>query len=518
MKKLSILLVGFCISLIGLSQSCLPEGIIFNTQYQIDSFQVNYPGCTEIEGDVIINGDSVITNLNGLSILTSIGGDLTIYNNFVLINLMGLEGLISIGGYLNIGIFNVNSGVYEGNPNLTSLTGLNNLFSIGKSLAIVNNDALTNLEGLENLTIIDWGLNVSDNDALINLRGLEGLTSLIGLYIVGNEVFNNFTGLDNLTHIENDLQIGKDDMYWGGEGNPSLENLFGLNNLTTVGGNLSLYYNNSLSNLTGLENLTSIGGDLMIYSNIGLTSLSALASLTSIQGSLIIRLNTNLTNLTGLDNLKSIGQSFYIANNFSLTSLNGLNQIKFIGGGLNIDDNNVLASLTGFEDLDSIGEYIWIAYNDNLTSLTGIDNLQGESILDLFIYNNSSLSICDVQSICDYLASPNGTVEIHDNAEGCNSQEEVVAACSFGLNESASFENQFYIFPNPSSTQITIETLVIPTKIQLSIYNFNGQQLIRRQISESRTVIGIRNLPDGFYFVRLEGEKMVGVEKFIKIE
>ena len=46
------------------SQSCLPDGITFETQAQVDSFQINHPGCFEIEGDVTISGDN-ITNLNG---------------------------------------------------------------------------------------------------------------------------------------------------------------------------------------------------------------------------------------------------------------------------------------------------------------------------------------------------------------------------------------------------------------------------------------------------------------------
>jgi hypothetical protein len=36
------------------SQGCLPEGITFTTQAQIDSFQINYPGCNAVEGNVII--------------------------------------------------------------------------------------------------------------------------------------------------------------------------------------------------------------------------------------------------------------------------------------------------------------------------------------------------------------------------------------------------------------------------------------------------------------------------------
>jgi hypothetical protein len=72
------------------SQGCLPEGITFTTQEQIDNFQTNYPGCTEIEGHVLIEGDS-ISNLVGLSILTSIGGYLFIEDTQDLTNLEGLD-------------------------------------------------------------------------------------------------------------------------------------------------------------------------------------------------------------------------------------------------------------------------------------------------------------------------------------------------------------------------------------------------------------------------------------------
>jgi len=54
------------------SQPCLPEGITFSTQEQIDSFQSDYPNCTEIEGGVVIEGID-ITNLDGLEVITSIG-------------------------------------------------------------------------------------------------------------------------------------------------------------------------------------------------------------------------------------------------------------------------------------------------------------------------------------------------------------------------------------------------------------------------------------------------------------
>ena len=74
MKRLALLIViALLIQSTASSQPCLPDGITFQTQAEIDNFQTNYPNCNEIEGDVIISGDS-ITNLNGLSVVTSIGG------------------------------------------------------------------------------------------------------------------------------------------------------------------------------------------------------------------------------------------------------------------------------------------------------------------------------------------------------------------------------------------------------------------------------------------------------------
>ena len=80
-------------------QSCLPKDIDFVTQAQIDSFRINYPNCTKIEGDVLISESESgnITNLNSLSDLESIYGLLDIQSNSALENLSGLNSLKSIG-------------------------------------------------------------------------------------------------------------------------------------------------------------------------------------------------------------------------------------------------------------------------------------------------------------------------------------------------------------------------------------------------------------------------------------
>lgn len=324
------------------AQSCLPEGITFTSQEQIDNFQMNYPNCTEIEGDVAINDwENDITNLHGLNVLTQINGDLKIGFIFSLNDLTGLENLVSVGGDLLIG--------YQDN------------------------------------------------------------------YILMETFLYSLSGLDNLT---------------------------------SVGGELSILFNLNLADLSGLHNLASVGGDL------------------------------------------------FISGCYALTSLNGL------------------------EQLNSIGSDLRIIYNDTLQSLNGLENIDANSIANLDIYGNPYLVDCDILSICDYLASPNGIVEIHDNATGCNNQQEVEAACGVGLDESSvvSHQSSVSIYPNPSSNVITIELLSNNSvkSTFLTIYNLSGQALSSHQLLDKKTVVDVSALPKGIFLVKVKDDRTVEVGKFVK--
>src|SRR5690606_12196009 len=76
---------------------CPPGDVILTSQTEVDAFATNYPNCTEISSDLNISG-STITNLDGLSNLTSVGGNLYISSNSSLTNLDGLSNLTSVGG------------------------------------------------------------------------------------------------------------------------------------------------------------------------------------------------------------------------------------------------------------------------------------------------------------------------------------------------------------------------------------------------------------------------------------
>jgi len=224
-----------------------------------------------------------------------------------------------------------------------------------------------------------------------------------------------------------------------------------------------------------------------------------LSVLTSIGGYLKIESNNSLTILTGLENLITIGDYLKI-------------------GGYN-QGNPFLTSLTGLESITTIGGFLEIRSNNALTSLTGIDNIAAGSITNLTILSNSSLSTCEVQSICDYLAAPNGTVYIGNNATGCNSQEEVEAACVYLSDGSTYYLKGCAIYPNPTSTIITIELPNIskPQKNTfLTLHNLNGQALLSRQITEPIINVDVFGLVSGVYFVRVVNDRTVMVGKVVK--
>jgi hypothetical protein len=508
MKKFYVFMVALLLISGARAQSCLPEGITFTNQTQIDSFQINYPGCTEIEGDVIIGqqyAETDVYHLDSLNVLTSIWGSLTIINN-PLTSLSGLENLDRIGGSLTIGSVYFFS-YCQGNNNLFNLTGLNGLDSIGGNLNISCNQGLTSLLGLESLTFIGGNLNLGRTGnypgiggglpSLVNLSGLSNLIDVQSVNIWMNFALNSLTGLEGLTLIKGDLTI-KDDT--------ALIDLTGLEGITLILGSLEIQ-GTGIADLSALNNLCSVNGDMNLVRNNFLINLSGLESLESIGGSLGVFENNQLLSLSGLENLDSIGGWLSVGN------IGGVGDPPPPGG------NDVLQNLSPLESLTYLGGGISIGRNNSLSSLAGLDNINAGTVTDLIIGDNQSLSSCEVKSVCNYLAAPNGTITIEYNAPGCNSPEEVEAACGVGLDESIvrSRQSAVNIYPNPSSSLITIETPNTPEKNTfMTIYNLSGQHLIERQITEPKTVVDVSGLSQGVYFVKVKDDRTVQVGNIIR--
>src|SRR5690606_34990436 len=102
---------------------CPSGNLLIYDQLDVDEFIINYPDCTQLNGDLdIVFGDD-ITNLDGLSNIETVLGRLEIWELPYLDNFNGLSNLQSVGGFLRI----------KGILSITNLDGLSNLQNVAGS-------------------------------------------------------------------------------------------------------------------------------------------------------------------------------------------------------------------------------------------------------------------------------------------------------------------------------------------------------------------------------------------------
>lgn len=111
--------------LLNVGAQCPDGDVVFELQSEIDHFILDYPECSELNGNVLILNE--VYNLSSFINIESIDGSLYIDNNDSLGSLSGLNNLESIGESL---IISWNRQGFE------TLAGLDKLSNIGKHLYI----------------------------------------------------------------------------------------------------------------------------------------------------------------------------------------------------------------------------------------------------------------------------------------------------------------------------------------------------------------------------------------------
>jgi hypothetical protein len=138
----------------------------------------------------------------------------------------------------------------------------------------------------------------------------------------------------------------------------------------------------------------------------------------------------------------------------------------------------------------------------NLTSIGG----------HLTITHNNSLTLCDIESICNYLNQPNGTITIEDNFPGCNSQAEVEAACLTGVEENIA-KGAITLFPNPATSFITIHIKEVIAIEEAIIYNHLGQKAL--EAMPVNNTVDVSGLKAGIYILEVVTENRTIREKLM---
>jgi hypothetical protein len=129
-------------------------------------------------GDLLEDDATPTPRSIDLPCLTSVGGAMWIggsFNEAEWVTNLDMPNLTSVGGNLGIEV-----------TSLTNLDGLSSLTSVGGDLAITSNDVLTDISGLSSLTSVGGDLNISNNDALTDISGLSNLTAVGGALSIAN--------------------------------------------------------------------------------------------------------------------------------------------------------------------------------------------------------------------------------------------------------------------------------------------------------------------------------------------
>lgn len=404
MKRFLLIFLSILYINLIYAQTCLPEGITFTTQEQIDDFQTNYPGCTEVLGTVSIESDQIY-NLEGLSNLTSIFGDLYIGQGILvtgspqIVSLSGLENLTYLGDELRItncdnllsldaleSLETIENNIsIQANDSLNNLIGFHNLNEI-KDLLLNGNDNLESLEGLENITKMSEGIGIWNNPILESIAALSSLDTVRLVSIENNESLLSLNGLEGIDYFGTNNSIGALIVI----GNDALLNLEGLPPLETLFLHVIIANNSNMNSLSGLENVKVIGGGLLLEGLPSLESVNKLSLLEHVSGELSLVNCDQLSNIDSLSHLNYIA-SIEIADNLSLQNINGLSQLNSKMSYIYINDNDVLESLSPLSNLLGLRQILEIINNPLLTNLNGLNSIDS-AFADIRIENNNSLT------------------------------------------------------------------------------------------------------------------------------
>lgn len=272
--------------------------INITNQYDMNQFALNFPGCTQIPGNLRIE-TSNITDLSQLAQITSVAG-----------------------------------GIYIGETNLTNLNGLQNITHVGHDVRIRNNPLLTDISGLSNLNsdFVAWtgfGLEIRNNP-LLSTCNLPNFCS----YLLNSSNFR--TILNNAGNCAADATMVQ------------------LCTPVTVcpSGSITLTSQAAVNAFAANHpNCIQITGSVKIEGD-DITDLAPLSNIITITEGLTIR-TKNLTSLNGLHNLQKIGKYLYIYETELLTTLNGLAALTEVRGEVIIRTNLALNDISALSDIDS---------------------------------------------------------------------------------------------------------------------------------------------------------------------
>ena len=303
-------------------------------------------------------------------------------------------------------------------------------------LEFSDGDDYDNVDALLGITTVGGNLEINAGHEF-DLSGLRNITSVGGSLFVFHDKLRSLEGLHNIESVGQTIHISR---------NNALRDLDGLRGVTEAGGDILIDYNPSLVDIDGLRNLTHIGtlqigrcdyctagvgyggGAITILDNDNLRHIDGLEGITAALV-IILRFNNKLQNVDGLINLREVGDVDHP-----------------VSGKLEIAGNSSLNNLDGLRNLPSIFGDLTVQENVALSNCDGISQLIGNA--DDYPWENGGASENDL--ISKYVA-------IANNADGCNSPDEVAGRYASGSSSSGDATVDSGTSGNTETFKVTLE-------------------------------------------------------------
>ena len=289
------------------------------------------------------------------------------------------------------------------NNALTDINSLNNLEEISGRVLITYNDELINFNCFDNVQLIAGEFIFEHNEKIEELNTLNECTSIGALRIASNNEMWVLSSFNKLQQVD-DFKIS------------NCSELFEIDpfvNLAEIDGTFNYRSLYQLKSINGFGNLERITGDFKLDFNHRVEEIKGFGNLKSISGEFYMQTTDSLETLNSFSSLESVGESIVITSNEKLQSILNM-PIKEIHGSLRLHNNKVLQDISAFRSLNPqfLGEV-------------------GSLFDDVSIVNNSTLSQCNIESICRALALENKSFTFSGNSTGCNSEEQI--SCDEGI-------------------------------------------------------------------------------------
>lgn len=360
---------------------------------------IGWDNLNTIGETLLINDNSQLTHISGFSHLNIIGdqsviGGLVISNNENLLNVIDFDQLTKIYGNVEI----------NANPSLENINGFSKVETVQIGFKILDNSSLINIDGFQELTsvsgpfTIDLSPSLQDlnfnslshiygdfnvkNTALIDMSGFANL-ALIGGFVIIDNTWTNLTGLNSISKINT--------LHFLNTNHENFENLFP--NLTEVN-HLTFEKNPQLEKIEAFDNLQIVNEYIRIVENPQLEKIEAFDNLKLIKY-LTIVLN-GLKEIKGFNSVEKV-EWLVISDNSKLESIEGFSQLETIHE-LKLSQNPLLYNLEGFRHLKKIEAMLQLESLGALQDLKAFSNASFGDLttkMNLTITNNTQLKNID---------------------------------------------------------------------------------------------------------------------------